>query len=107
VNLTFQDLKEKTVFELRDIAANMSHQAVQGHTQMNKEHLLRALCTALGIDMQVHHQVVGVDKAGIKAQIRELKRRRDEAVVAHDYSQLKVIRRTIHRLNRRIHKATV
>jgi hypothetical protein len=51
--------------------------------------------------------VVGVDKSGIKAKIRELKTQRAAAIAAHDHAQLKVVRRTIHRLKRRIHKATV
>jgi len=51
--------------------------------------------------------VVGVDKASIKSRIRELKQKREEALNAHDHAQLKVVRRTIHRLKRQIHKATV
>jgi hypothetical protein len=46
---TFEELKHKTVAELRDIAKGIEHEAVQGHTQMNKEHLLRAISNALGI----------------------------------------------------------
>jgi hypothetical protein len=37
---------EKTAAELRDIAKALTHEAVQGYTQMNKEHLLPALCKA-------------------------------------------------------------
>ena len=103
---TFEELKHKTVVELRDIAKGIEHDAVQGYTQMNKEHLLTALSKALGIQHE-HHDVVGVDKAGIKAKIRELKTQRAAALAAHDHAQLKVVRRTIHRLKRRIHKATV
>ncbi len=103
---TFEQLKHKTVAELREIAKGNEHEALQGYTQLNKEHLLVALSKALGIQHE-HHQVVGVDKAAIKAQIREMKKKRDEALNAHDHAQLKVTRRTIHRLKRRIHKATV
>ena len=103
---TFEQLKHKTVAELRDIAKGNEHEALQGYTQLNKEHLLVALSKALGIQHE-HHQVVGVDKAAIKAQIREMKKKRDEALGAHDHAQLKIARRTIHRLKRRIHKATV
>jgi hypothetical protein len=73
---------------------------------LNKEHLLVAISNALGIQHE-HHDVVGVDKASIKAQIRDLKKKREEALNARDHGQLKVVRRTIHRLKRRIHKATV
>ncbi len=103
---TFEELKHKTVADLRDIAKGIEHEAVQGYTQMNKEHLLRALSTALGIKHE-HHDVVGVDKSAIKSRIRELKAQREAAIAAHDSAQLKVVRRTIHRLKRRIHKATV
>jgi hypothetical protein len=103
---TFEQLKHKTVAELRDIAKGNEHEALQGYTQLNKDHLLVALSKALGIQHE-HHDVVGVDKAAIKAQIREVKKKRDEALTAHDRAQLKVARRTIHRLKRRIHKATV
>ncbi|HEX3282315.1 MAG TPA: hypothetical protein VHR36_13855 [Pyrinomonadaceae bacterium] len=103
---TFEQLKHKTVAELREIAKGNEHEALQGYTQLNKDHLLVALSKALGIQHE-HHDVVGVDKAAIKAQIREMKKKRDEALTSHDRAQLKVARRTIHRLKRRIHKATV
>lgn len=103
---TYEELKHKTVAELREIAKGIEHEAVQGYTQLNKEHLLVAISKALGIKHE-HHDVVGVDKASIKARIRELKTKRDAALGAHDHAQLKTVRRTIHRLKRQIHKATV
>jgi len=103
---TFEQLKHKTVIELREIAKGIEHEAVQGYTQLNKEHLLVAISKALGIQHE-HHEVVGVDKAAIKSRIRELKKKRDEALTAHDHAQLKTVRRTIHRLKRQIHKATL
>ena len=103
---TFEQLKHKTVVELRELAKGIEHEAVQGYTQLNKEHLLVAISKALGIQHE-HHEVVGVDKAAIKSRIKELKKKRDEALSAHDHAQLKTVRRTIHRLKRQIHKATV
>lgn len=103
---TFEELKHKTVAELREIAKGIEHEAVQGYTQLNKEHLLVAISKALGIKHE-HHEVVGVDKASIKARIREMKTKREAALSAHDHAELKTIRRTIHRLKRQIHKATV
>ncbi len=104
---TYHELKEKTVAELREIAMGIEHEAVQGATQMNKEHLLKALCTALVIDMHEHHQVIGIDKAAVKARIRALKQKRAEALAAKDYAQLKATRRRIHRLKRQIRRAMV
>jgi hypothetical protein len=103
---TYEELKHKTVAELREIAKDIEHEAVQGYTQLNKEHLLVAISQALGLKHE-HHDVVGVDKASIKARMRELKTTREAALAAHDHAQLKVVRRTLHRLKRRIHKATV
>jgi DNA-binding IclR family transcriptional regulator len=104
---THHELKHKTLAELRDIAKDIEHEAVQGYTQLNKEHLVVALCQALNIDMYEHHQVVGIDKAAIKSRIQQLKERRNTALAAHDHAQLKAVRRRIHRLKRQIHKATV
>jgi DNA-binding IclR family transcriptional regulator len=104
---THHELKHKTLAELREIAKDIEHDAVKGYTQLNKEHLVTALCQALNIDMHEHHTVVGIDKASIKSRIKEMKKKRDEALAAHDRAQLKVARRTIHRLKRQIHKATV
>jgi hypothetical protein len=104
---TFEELKHKTVVELREIAAGIEHKAVKGFTQLNKEHLLQALCKALSIDMHAHHEVRGINKATIKVKIKELKKNRDLALNAHDHAQLKTIRRKIHHLKRSIHRATV
>jgi hypothetical protein len=100
---TYHDLKGKTIQELREIAKGVENQdAVQGYSQLNKEHLLPALCKALGIDTHEHHHVTGIDKPAIKAKMRELKKQRDAAVDAHDAGLLKSIRRQRHRLNRQI-----
>lgn len=99
---TYEELKGKTVEQLREIAKTLDHEAVQGATQMNKEHLLPALCKALGIDAYVHHQVAGIDKAAIKAKMKELKKQRDAALEAHDPERLKSVRRQIHHFNRQI-----
>ena len=103
---TIEELKHKNIAELRDIAKGIEHEAVQGYTQLNKEHLIVALARALGIQ-HTHHDVVGVDKTAIKARIRELKVKREAALAAHNHSELKAVRRNIHRLKRQIHKATV
>ena len=104
---THHELKHKTLAELRDIAKDIQHDAVQGYSQLNKEHLVVAICKALNIEMHEHHDVVGIDKAAIKSRIKALKARRTEALNAHDRAALKKARRSIHRLKRQIHKATV
>jgi len=104
---TFDELKHKTVAELREIAKGIEHEAVQGASQMNKDHVLKALCTALNLDMHVHHDVVGIDKAAIKGKIKELKKKRDEIMASKDRSQLRPVLRRIHDLRRAIRRATV
>jgi hypothetical protein len=86
-----------TVAELKEIAKDIEHDALHGYTTMHKDHLVPALCQALGIEAHVHHEVVGIDKAAVKAKIRELKVQRNAAIEAHE----------IHHLKRKMHKATV
>jgi hypothetical protein len=102
---SYHDLKLKTIAELREIAKTVeNHDAVQGFSQMNKEHLLPALAKALGIPIHEHHDAVGIDKPALKAKIRALKVTRDKALAAHDHELLKNVRRQIHRINRDIRR---
>ena len=106
--ITYEELQQKTVAELREIAKGINHEAVQGYTQMNKEHLLRSLCRALGIDMHAHHHVVdGFNKSAIKARMRLLKAERNKALDAMDYERVRAVRRELHDLNHRIRANTV
>ena len=95
---TYDELRGKTVAELREIAKD----AVNGASQMNKDHLLPALCKALGIEAHAHHEAHGIDKPTLKAKMRELKGERAKALDAHDHHQLKAIRRHLHKLNHQI-----
>ena len=99
---TYEELKGKTVAELREIARQTGHEAVQGASQMHKEHLLPVLCQVLGIDTHGHRQVVGIDKGALKAKMRALRKQREAALEARDVEQLKNVRRQIHHLNHRI-----
>jgi len=99
---TYEELKHKTLAELREIAKGLEHDAVKGFTQMNKDHLLPALCTALGVDAHAHHEAVGIDKSTLKAKLRQLKAERDSAVEAGDHARLKALRRQRHAINRQI-----
>jgi len=107
MSFTFEELKHKTVAELRKIAAGLESEKVQGYTQLNKEHLLETLCKALNIDMHVHHHVVGIDKASIKKKIKVLKIKRDEALKASNHDELKKIRRSIHKLKNKLRRFAV
>ncbi len=102
---TYIELKTKTVAELREIASGIQDDAVKGYTQMNKEHLLVALCHALHIDTREHRVVKAVDKAAIKASIKQLKARRASSIQSHDHKQLKAIHHEIHELKRKLRRA--
>jgi len=104
---TFKDLKLKTVAELREIAKGIEHEAVQGYTQLNKEHLLKAVCTALNVDMHVHHDVKGIDKPTIRREIRKLKLEREKALEAHDHKKLKEVRNQIKKYKNKLKRAMV
>lgn len=104
---TYKELKHKTVAELREIASKIEHEAVQGYTQLNKEHLINALCIALGIDKYEHHRAVGIDKTAIKTEIRKLKQKRDELIAAKNYAELKKVRQEIKKLKNKLRRAMV
>ena len=103
---TFPELKHKTLAELREIAAEITP-AVQGYTQMNKDHLLVAICNALQIDMKVHHEVKGIDKGAVKAKIKEWQKKRDEALAARDRKSLKLALDHIHNFKHQLRKSMV
>ena len=104
---TYDELNAMTVAQLRKVADDIEDERLEGHNTMHKEPLLKALCEVLGIEAHVHHEVVGIDKTAIKRRIRALKVERDAAIQARDKKKLKEVRREIHRLKHRIHKATV
>jgi hypothetical protein len=104
---TYDELKHKTVAELREIAKGLEHEAVKGYTQMNKDHLLVGLCKALGIEMHAHKEIQGIDKAATKAMIKDWQKKRDEALAAKDRKALKAAMDQIHHLKRKMRKAMV
>jgi hypothetical protein len=106
---TYEELKSKTIDELREIAKGIEHEAVKGYTQMNKEHLLPALGKALGIDFHKHphHAAVGIDKGKVKARMHAIRAEKAKAIEGGDRKKLKALRREYHRLNRRIRAASV
>ncbi|KAA3655809.1 MAG: hypothetical protein DWQ10_16795 [Calditrichaeota bacterium] len=104
---TYEELKKMTVAQLREIAKETDHEAVKGYTQLNKDHLLKAVCAALNVDMHVHHEVIGVDKTKIKQRIRQLRKERDEAGEAKDREKMTAARKEIRKLKKTLRRATV
>ena len=105
MSYTYDQLKGMTVAHLREIAGGIEHEAVQGYTQLNKEHLLVALAKALNLDTHTRHKLGAIDKAGVKLQMHALKKNRDAALEAHDHVQLKAVRRQLHGLRRSLRRA--
>ena len=106
---SYEELKKKTIEDLREIAKGLESDALKGYTQMNKEHLLPAICHALGIELHrhPHHEAVGVDKAKLKARMHAVRAEREKALEAGDHAKIKALRREYHHLNRRIRAASV
>ncbi len=107
MSYTYHELKEKTVAELRQIAAGLDSEAVKGYTQLNKEHLLLAICKALGIDTKEHHHAVLKNKIEIKGKIRLLKKARQEAIASGDRKKLTHVRQQISSLKKRLRRSMV
>ena len=104
---TYEELHGMTVAQLRDVAKETEAESLSGYSTMHKEELLGALCTALGVEAHVHHEVVGIDKSAIKGQIKALKAERQSALDSGDKQELKSVRRQIHRLKRSLRRATI
>jgi hypothetical protein len=102
---TYEELKKKTIAELRDLAKDLQHEAVQGYTQLNKEHLLPALCKALGIDTHAHHAAAIAEKAAVKAKMREIRAEKAKALESGDHDLVRQLRRHYHRLNHTLRSA--
>jgi len=58
----FEDLRKKTVAQLRKIAEGMEHEALQDPAKMPKEELLAALCQALGVEAGESPEQTAQDK---------------------------------------------
>jgi len=96
---TYEELKKKTIAELREMAKDMDHEAVQGYTQMNKDHLLPALCKAFGIDSHEHHAAALAEKSAIKQKMRDIKSARAQALESGDRELARRLSRQYHGLN--------
>ncbi|MFQ5889182.1 MAG: hypothetical protein ACE5JR_03915 [Gemmatimonadota bacterium] len=103
----FEELRRKKVAELRQIAEGLDHDALHGYRTMHKEQLIPALCAALGIEAHEHHEVIGINKRELKAQIRELKLQRAAALQAGDKEEFRATLKRIHRLKRKLRRAWV
>jgi len=100
---TYHDLQKMTVGRLRELAAE--YEDLTGVTGMHKETLVDTLAKKRGIEIP-HKVVVGIDKAVLKAKIRDLKKIRDQHLEERDHEQLRRTRRKIHRLRHQLRRAS-
>ena len=120
---TYDDLKKKTVADLREIAKQHEHDALSGYSSMKKPELIEAVATALGLTEEAApapaksapkpaakavpkaksgKSIRTMDKNELKQRIHELRAERTAALEAHDSPRLHRVRRRIHRLKRRM-----
>jgi hypothetical protein len=77
---------------------------VTGLTGLKKDELVEQLAAKLGIEKPHKHVAAGLGKRAIKAEIRDLKVKRQAALEAKEYDELKKCRRQIHRRKRRLRR---
>ncbi|HAU39033.1 MAG TPA: hypothetical protein DCX07_15135 [Phycisphaerales bacterium] len=102
---TYEQLKDMTVAQLREIAKGLKDDSLEGFSTMHKDHLLPAMCKVLGI--HTHHAAEGAEKLRIKTTIRKLKTGRDAAIAAKDTARVAALRTEIHALKRRLRRLAV
>lgn len=100
--MEFHELEKKTVVELREMAAQFPD--LTGVSGMKKAALVDVLADRLGI-AKPHREAAGLDRDKIKADIRALKKQRDEAITKKDRAALRKARRRLHQLRRRLRKS--
>ena len=101
--MDFHELQKTRVADLRDMMKEHLPE-VQGVIGLKKEELIDQLADKLGIEKPHKHVAAGLGKSAIKAEIRELKVKRQAALEAGDHAELKKYRRKIHRRKRRLRR---
>ena len=104
--MDLHEMEHKTVNDLREMAKE--YDEIEGASGMKKEDLLDALCGKLGIDRQAHVPE-GIGRRKLRAEIRVLRTKRDEALAKGDPASLAGVRGAIkakkRRLRRQINRA--
>lgn len=101
--MDYHELQKTRVADLREMVKQQMPQ-VQGVIGMKKEQVIDLLAEHLGIEKPHKHVAAGLGKRKIKARIRELLVKRNEALAAHDHAELKKQRRLIHREKRKLRR---
>jgi len=99
----YHDLQKTRVSDLREMMKEKMPD-VQGVVGLKKDQIVEMLAEHLGIEKPHKHVERGLGKRKIKAQIRELKVKRQAALEAGDTAELRKYRRLIHRQKRRLRR---
>jgi len=101
--MDWHELNKTRVKDLREMMGEHLPE-VTGITAMKKDQLVELLAEKLDIEKPHKTVATGLGKGALKAQIRDLKELRQQALEAKDHAELKKHRRAIHRLKRRLRR---
>lgn len=101
--MDYHDLQKTRVVDLREMMKEHLPE-ITGTTAKKKEELIDLLAEKLGVEKPTKHVAAGLGKRAIKANIKELKLKRQAALESKDYGELKKYRRIIHRQKRRLRR---
>lgn len=101
--MEYHDLQKKRVADLREMVKEQFPEE-KGVVGLKKEALVDMLAEKMGIDKPHKHVAAGLGKRAIKAEIRDLKVKRQAALEAGDSDTLKNSRRQIHRRKRKLRR---
>ena len=101
--MEYHDLQKTRVGDLRNMMKEHLPE-VQGVIGLKKEEIVDLLAEKLGIEKPHKHVAAGLGKRAIKAEIRDLKVKREAALEAKESAELKKYRRLIHRRKRRLRR---
>ena len=101
--MDYHDLQKTRVTDLREMMKEHLPE-ITGVTAKKKDELVEMLAAKLGIEKPHKHVAAGLGKRAIRAEIKELKLKREAALEAKDSAELKKYRRLIHRRKRRLRR---
>ncbi len=101
--MEYHDLQKTRVGDLREMYKEHFPEA-QGVVSMKKEEMVDDLADKLGIEKPHKHVEAGLGKRKIKAEIRELKVKREAAKEAGEKEELARYRKLIHRNKRKLRR---
>ena len=101
--MDYHELQKTRVTDLREMMKEHLPEVTDA-TGLKKAELVDQLAAKLGIEKPHKHVAAGLGKRAIKAEIRELKVKRQAALEAKDVDELKKYRRKIHRKKRRLRR---